>query len=1185
MLGGFNMDRNSAISLLEKTFKNEFNLKNYAEFLKELFNKSNIRPRVYDKIRKEFWSYENEVYILGDYEDDYGDSIALYAIELTKQSSRDRARTMQRNLVASLIKDKYDSALVAFYEPNLEDWRFSHVKIEYEFNDKGIKEKLSSPRRHSFLVGVNEPNHTCQSQFLDLICNEGQIQIKDIEHAFNIENVTDEFFNQYKELFLQLTESLEEVKEKDNSVKLEFDEKNIKSSDFAKKLMGQIVFIYFLQKKGWLGVEKDKNWGSGPKNFFNIIFGKCISEGNNFFNDVLEPLFYEGLSEEVSDDHYSMFNYRVPFLNGGLFEPINNYNWRDTDILLDNSIFEEIIDTFNLFNFTVKEDEPLEKEVAVDPEMLGKVFENLLEIVDRKSKGAFYTPRHIVHYICQESLISYLNTNSDIPEADLRIFITKGELAINSIIRANEEKKKYNGNQYTRIELPDSIKENSGILERLLQKVKVIDPAVGSGAFPVGMMNEIVKARYILYLLAEFDDINLYDLKRETIENSLYGVDIELSATDVTKLRFWLSLIVDEENIEEIRPLPNLDNQIMCGNSLVDIYEDIQLFDEKLIKRFGQQKLMITPVERAFNDLESKKLEYFKTSGPKTKIKLKDEITDLKWTFIEKQVENSDNPELLGEIRKYKYSQVKPFFVWELEFSEIFKGDNPGFDIVIGNPPYVSTKGITNEQKAIYKNIYEINDDLYNYFFLRSYKLLKDEGVLSFITSNTYLTINSKINLRKLFQENRILEIMKVDNVFDSAKVDPAIISFKKEDMSNINYKFLFKNAIDDFNNPETYEIDIDIYRNATFNVFFIPSEINLKSYNKFNNDVNNLIINWFDKIKTSKRIEKYSDELNKYRNSLKAGDITLLGLITEGGQGLATANNGKFVGVLEGTKNAFKILESRPEKLFKAIDENNIREFDFIKSKNDALDFLNTKDEIEIREIFDSLKEEYGRDIFGQGYIFKIIRKDELADLNLLSDNEKKEGISSTDPHWVLYDKGDKDGNKWYLETPFYIEWSRNNVKFLKENAGRKGKGGTRFQNSQFYFREGFCWTDVNTTYIKSRLKENGVYDVLSMSLFSLSELVPDWFVVCLLNSKYISEYIDDFINNTQHFQINDARIVPIKIPNEIQLSSFKEIFYNAVKIKKQEFNKEKNKTEIETELNKLQNQLNNMVLKLYMS
>ena len=280
-----------------------------------------------------------------------------------------------------------------------------------------------------------------------------------------------------------------------------------------------------------------------------------MNKGENFFNDVLEHLFYEGFSKKELDNHFSDFGYKVPFLNGGLFEPINNYDWIETDVILDNNIFKEILDTFDQFNFTIKEDEPLEKEVAVDPEMLGKVFENLLEIIDRQSKGAFYTPRHIVHFMCQESLISYLSTNSDVSEDDLRIFITKGDLAVNSIIRANEEKKKYNGQQFTRIELPDSIKEHSNNLEKLLKKVKVIDPAVGSGAFPVGMMNEIVKARYILGLLNMVDDedINLYKLKKETIENSLYGVDLELSATDITKLRFWLSLIVDEEIVVGIK--------------------------------------------------------------------------------------------------------------------------------------------------------------------------------------------------------------------------------------------------------------------------------------------------------------------------------------------------------------------------------------------------------------------------------------------------------------------------------------------------------------------------------------------------------------------------------------------------------------------------------------------------------
>ena len=795
------MDANNAINLLNETFQNKFNLNQYQKFLRELFNTSNINVRnLTSYIKNEFVEYANSVLELGHYTDELGESIVFYVIELAKESSRDRARTMQRNLVSTFMKDRYDYALVAFYEPNSDDWRFSYIKIEYEFNEKGLKEKLSSPKRHSFLVGPNEPNHTCRKQLLPLMVNEKKFDMSEIDNVFSIENVTDEFFNKYKELFLELVDSLEDVKNNDDKVKKEFDEKNIKSSDFAKKLMGQIVFIYFLQKKGWLGVEIDKEWGTGPKNFFKIIFDKSVVEGKNFFNDVLEPLFYKGLSEDVDDNHYSMLDYKVPFLNGGLFEPINDYDWINTRINLDNNIFENIIENFNEFNFTVKEDEPLEKEVAVDPEMLGKVFENLLEVNDRSSMGAFYTPRHIVHYMCQESLINYIHNNSNILKEDLKIFITKGDLAINSIIRANDEKKKYNGRQYTKIELPNSIKDNSDELERLLQKVKVIDPAVGSGAFPVGMMNEIVKARYILRLLNGIEEINLYELKRETIENSLYGVDLELSATDITKLRFWLSLIVDEEDMNEIRPLPNLDNQIMCGNSLVDSYKGIRLFDDSLIVRSAQQRLAATPTERAFNELENKKREFFKATGPSIKNKLKNEIKELKWNFIEVHLKHQGKPSLISENKDFKNRDDKPFFIWELEFSEIFKGKNPGFDIVIGNPPYITPslgkkqKTLTDEEidylEETYES-YEYKGNTYVIFMEKGIDLLKENGILTYITPNTLLTNYNYKNIRNiLLDRTSMKKLVKIEGkVFKDAETGGNLITIFIKTKHNKNNK------------------------------------------------------------------------------------------------------------------------------------------------------------------------------------------------------------------------------------------------------------------------------------------------------------------------------------------------------------------------------------------------------------
>src|SRR3989338_2803154 len=609
------MDKKNAVNLLNETFNNDFNNDNFFRFIKELFNEFSISQRDATKyISKEYLEYINSFFKIGDYKDDKGKEIEVLIVKLNKTSSRDRARTMQRNFIASwLAKTEKDAALVAFYGDDPKDWRFSFVKMEYNLikDEKGktkISKELTPAKRYSFLVGVNEPNHTCASQFTDLIIKEDKNpSLEEIEYAFSIEKVTKEFFDRYKDLFLKLEESLEKIVKRDEFVKDEFEDRGIQVIDFTKKLLGQIVFLYFLQKKGWLGVDIKGNWGEGPKDFMRCLFGnkerglKPLMPYKNFFNEVLEPLFYDALATDRStDDHYyRLFKCKIPFLNGGLFEPINEYNWSGTDIILDNSIFNEILSTFDRFNFTVKEDEPLEKEVAVDPEMLGKVFENLLEIKDRKSKGAFYTPREIVHYMCQQSLINYLETNTKVSREDIEKFIQEGDLTLANSIRVLQEVDKKQEKlkkglisakifeeevkrELDKLGLPKSILENHKEIDKLLKEIKVVDPAVGSGAFPVGMMNEIVKARSILSIYFK-ETRNDYDLKRETIENCLYGVDIESSAVEITKLRFWLSLIVDESSIKNIKPLPNLDHKIMCGNSLLEEFEGKKLFDEKLL--------------------------------------------------------------------------------------------------------------------------------------------------------------------------------------------------------------------------------------------------------------------------------------------------------------------------------------------------------------------------------------------------------------------------------------------------------------------------------------------------------------------------------------------------------------------------------------------------------------------------
>ncbi|MEL7669406.1 TaqI-like C-terminal specificity domain-containing protein [Methanobacterium sp.] len=845
------MDQRNATILLNNVFNHSFEFEKFGIFIKELFNHLNIRPRSVP-IWKEYEDYVESVQSFGVYRDENKKTVEIFAIKLKKTGSRDRARTMQRNLVAKYLRNfNRNAALASFYGDDPDDWRFSFIKMEYElFKDENgnlkVEEDLTPAKRYSFLVGENEPNHTCKSQFLSLIKEEdADPSIENIESAFSVETVTKEFFNEYKNLYLDLKESLEKVIKKDPAVKEEFEKKHISTADFAKKLMGQIVFIYFLQKKGWLGVKLGESWGTGSKNFLSHLFEKKESY-TNFFNDILEYLFYDALATDQYDDYHEKFKCKLPFLNGGLFEPINGYDWRNTDITLDNKIFKKILNTFDRFNFTVKEDEPLEKEVAVDPEMLGKVFENLLDVTDRKSKGAYYTPREIVHYMCQQSLINYLNTNSNVPTEDIKEFIQLGDFALDLIIR---EKIKFSqpkkGKKYG---LPTSIKENYEEIDELLREIKIVDPAVGSGAFPVGMMNEIVKARSILSIFFE-DEKKSYDLKRETIENSLYGVDIDSSAVDITKLRFWLSLIVDEDDVNNIKALPNLDHKIMCGNSLLEEFEGLKLFDEKLLGEIPKdnseiikklenkenalyselgrietgilkdngrkdeikkelkkierkkRKLSLKPKEIVIqptlfdervtkSQIKLKKLkelqkQFFSEQNKKEKENIRNNIEKIEWDLIEETLKEEGNENAINKLQKYKINESKPFFLWNLYFAEVFQRENPGFDVVIANPPYIGFHGF-EEIKPYLKEKYISATgkfDIYVPFIEKGLDLIRKEGTLTFICPTNFTKRNYGKKIRNfLKKEITILNIVDFEDfqIFEGALNYTGIFVFKK---------------------------------------------------------------------------------------------------------------------------------------------------------------------------------------------------------------------------------------------------------------------------------------------------------------------------------------------------------------------------------------------------------------------
>lgn len=1270
------------VNKIENILTSEYSTANYVELMQEIFNSMKLVAP--NNFRPEFSNFSNHIkgsIHVGNYLTPDRKKIAIFAVQLKKETYVENSRSTQRSYAKKLIVGgNCDAAIVAFFTEEDLKWRLSFVRLDYEMKIENGKlkqsENLTPAKRYSFLVGKNEPCHTAIDRFRQFIISQNfNPTLDDIEDAFSVEKVTDEFFNRYCEKFHQLREQLEAIED----FRIEAEQHNFTSAQFAKKLMGQIVFLYFLQKKGWLGVKawpetlnekeyknafyargaksremipivyrpvgdgtykisgaglnsisdadeevlamcvKGKPWGSGPHDFMRKLFNIAVQRKVNFYNELLEPLFYDALNRNRGEQGYCpALHCRIPFLSGGLFEPIDGYDWEHNQFDIPNDVFSNastkgrdadgILDIFDRYNFTISEDEPMEREVAIDPEMLGKVFENLLEIKDRKSKGAFYTPREIVHYMCQESLINYLTNALSISEDAIRDFILYGDFMKDE--DTVKEKRQGNGGMYISEELykinPDGTVAVNRLLDldKALKDVRVADPAVGSGAFPLGMLNEIVRARqnisaYLAITKSNKDKHWMYQMERsphtlkyETIRNCIFACDIEPSAVDIAQLRLWLALVIDDEINPNAQtpldghrnplPLPNLESNILCGNSLIDEFEGIRLVKESdlLGSSDYQRDLNSDRFDSIILSLIQTQDELFRCDNTDKKKQLKEQIEALRDMIIQTQLEGCEHEKIQ---RYYESARLasKPYILWQLDFARVFR-EKGGFDIVIGNPPYVSTKGVSADDKKKYERIFGFSDDTYSMFTFKGLSITAKRGSTNYIIPKTFWTTQTKRNMRDLILDNTIGYIYDTANPFESAMVDTCIIQVINCPFAP-DHTIRFMDGSKDLFAPVRMMVEQNVYRNTQNSVIFKPTDYNMRIYQLYGQKVKELYDTWWDKIKTSKDIEKNKRALEEYRRNLKPGDVALLGCLTEGGQGLATANNGRYIAVRKSTKWAKNIIVSRPVKLADAMKINKIP-LSKLAPYTSADDMFARASDAEIASVFDRLKEEYGRDIFGQGYIYRLIDDDELADVASLTQDEKENGIDTSKCYYVPYDKGDKDGNRWYLETPFAIAWSRENVRFLKTNSGKKGAGMPVVRNPQFNFREGFCWSDINTTYLKCRLKGRSINDVKSMSLYGLTELVPERYIVSLINSSFISLYVDTFVNNTQTFQINDARQLPIIVPTDDELSTISEIFNKAVEVKQRFFaGKYADVDEINDMLDNLQIILDNTVLRLY--
>lgn len=786
------MQREAAERLLERALCHAFDEDAFRVLVRNVFKDPDEKDApaltgayIYDSFRGHVRQFKR----IAKYTDAEGEEIDVLAVELHGGTQLERARTMQRNFAAEYLKRKErEAALVAYYTAERSDWRLSFVRLEYraEVTEAGTirtTPELTPARRYSFLVGEGEPTHTAQQQLFSLLTSETPPSVDGVEHAFEIERVTKAFFAEYKELFLDLKEDLDDERHRLPAVEGEFQRCGLTSEGFAKKLLGQIVFLYFIQKKGWLGVPREAAWGEGPRDFLRRLFDKQYGDYSNFFDDRLEPLFYEALAtERGADSYYHAFDCRIPFLNGGLFEPPGGYAWEQVPLHLPDGTFEKVFDTFDRYNFTVREDEPLEKEVAVDPEMLGKVFENLLEVKDRKAKGAFYTPRKIVAYMCNESLIAYLDDalNGDgaggrrtrrqalsreaapqndmfrgtppvqgalaveedapaAPRTDLEALVREGERWAENDRRVREAGRETDTYRWA---APEAIRTHAAAIDQALEAITICDPAIGSGAFPVGMMQAVIRVREALTPYLDDDaGRSAYVFKRHAIQHSLYGVDIEPSAVDIAQLRLWLSLVVDEDDFQTIQPLPNLRYKIVEGDALGGI--------EHLLEN-----------NEAYDRLQQLIPQHVEASSPVRKERLQQEID----TLIE---------EVTGSV-----------FDFGVYFGDVLH-KHGGFDVVIGNPPYVRQESLTQSQKKRYESTYQVyaaSADLYSYFIERGMQLLRPGGVFAYIVSNKWLRTRYGTNLRNWLKDRRIVEIIDFGDlpVFQGATTYPCVLRLER---------------------------------------------------------------------------------------------------------------------------------------------------------------------------------------------------------------------------------------------------------------------------------------------------------------------------------------------------------------------------------------------------------------------
>lgn len=858
-------------------FSKAYNRHEFVSFLQNNFLPEDFVPTVEPVAFKTKMTYTKEAVKLGSSE-----SLDLVVYEVKHNSKNDARVSLSKEAFRLLADEMEDRALVIFVpETGNDNYRFSFIELTLEVKDGSshVTRNYSNPRRYSYFLGEGIAYYT-PNKYLN---EKGRVvNPEDLQSRFSVEVLTKEFYNELSDWYawaIKIIRFPNDINNKEDDAKF--------NNEGAIRLITRLIFVWFLKQRHLIPDEffDEKYIADNLLNDFSPNDKSGLfdfkSHESKYYKAILQNLFFAMLnspitaegSKELSERHFrngrsdydnnklmryesffknpqlfvDLANRTVPFLNGGLFDCLDDKdhgmyydgfsdkeNIKNSLIIPDYLFFGEevgknidlsewygdkkkkkvsargIIDILKRYNFTVEENTPFDKEVSLDPELLGKVFENLLasfnpetQTTARKQTGSFYTPREIVQYMVDESLVAHLKrTVGEELEPQYRQLM-----------------------QYSDDEVELTAEQRKSIMQSLYN-CKILDPACGSGAFPMGILQQMVhilsridsgnkvwremmmqkavdetseayrnssaeeRKELVMDIERSFDEsINRPDYARKLylIENCIYGVDIQPIAIQISKLRFFISLVVDQNTNTDptdnfgIRPLPNLEAKFVAANTLIGLNEkDSSLFDNEDIKAKE-------------NELKIAKHKIFGAKTVRTKRKYRLVVSDLRMEIAEMLegcgAVGNDEARLLSSWDMFDQNTSSPFFDSEWMF-----GVKDGFDIVIGNPPYgVSIKG--DYRKTVVSELGNVPDYEIYYYFIECAKLLcKEAGILSYIIPNTWLfnTYAAKYRMN-LFTSWTLIEILDCTKfpIFDSATVLNSIIIWRyhKDITGNIGYR------------------------------------------------------------------------------------------------------------------------------------------------------------------------------------------------------------------------------------------------------------------------------------------------------------------------------------------------------------------------------------------------------------